>query len=51
VIRIIESTTDVEPGIIGKDNEYIKYPENDIEKVFIPLLREFRSIGIKGIFF
>jgi hypothetical protein len=51
VIRIIESTTDVEPGIMGKDNEYIKYPENDIEKVFIPLLREFRSVGIKGIFF
>lgn len=51
VIRIIESTTDVEPGIIGKDNEYIKYPENAIEKVFIPLLREFRSVGIRGIFY
>jgi hypothetical protein len=51
LIRIVESTTDVEPGIIGKDNEYIKYPENEIEKIFIPLLREFRSVGIKGIFF
>jgi hypothetical protein len=51
VILIIESTTEIATGILGKDFEYIKYPENEIEKVFLHLLREFRSIGVKGIFY
>ncbi len=51
IILLVESTTKIDTGILGKDLEYIKYPDNEIEKVFCPLLREFRSIGIKGVFF
>jgi hypothetical protein len=51
IILLVESATKIDNGILGKDLEYITYPENEIEKTFCSLLQEFRSIGVKGIFF
>jgi len=51
IILLVESATKIDTGILGKDLEYITYPENEIEKTFCSLLQEFRSIGVKGIFF
>lgn len=51
VIILVESTTEFDTAILGNDIEYIPYPEGHIEKTYCSLLREFRSIGVKGLFF
>lgn len=51
IIIIKETNTSFNSTILGKDFEYIKFEETHIEETFVPLIREFKSIGIKGIYY
>jgi len=49
VIVLSEEETKYDATILGRDLEQIRFPSGQIEKTFIPLLQEFRSIRIKGL--
>ena len=51
LILIKEKNTLFNSTILGQDFEYIKYEETHIEQAFIPLIQEFKSVGIKGIYY
>ena len=48
VIMVIEDGADFHPTIQGRDYEQIPFPPNQVEKSFIRLMQEFRSLGISG---
>ena len=50
IIFIVEEGANVQAAIHGKDLEQIRFPCGRIEETFCNLLREFRSVGIKGLF-
>ena len=37
------------PTIEGRDYEQTRFPKNEVEKSFIKLMQEFRSLGISGL--
>ena len=49
IVLLIEDDSGYDPTILGKDLEQIRFTKGAIEKTFIPLLREFRNIRIKGL--
>jgi hypothetical protein len=49
IVLLVEEGTDYDPTILGKDLEQVRFPPGHIEKTFIPLLAEFRSVRIKGL--
>ena len=49
VILLVEEGSNYNPTIFGRDYEQIIFPVEIIEKSFIDLLQEFRSVGVKGI--
>jgi hypothetical protein len=50
IVFIVEEGANVQTAIHGKDLEQIRFPCDRIEETFCSLLREFRSVGIKGLF-
>ena len=50
VILMVEEGVSYNPTILGQDLEQIRFPRGHIEKTFIPLLEEFTSLGLIGIF-
>lgn len=51
IVVLVESCTSFDAAILGSDLERIGFDESRVEQVFVPLLREFRSIGVKGLFY
>ena len=49
VIMVIEEGSDFNPTIQGHDYEQIRFPSKLVEKSFIGLMQEFRSLGISGL--
>ncbi len=49
VIMVVEEGSTFNPTIQGRDYEQILFPPNCVEKSFIKLLQEFRSLGISGL--
>lgn len=49
VIMVVEEGSAFNPTIQGRDYEQILFPPNSIEKSFIKLMQEFRSLGISGL--
>lgn len=49
IILLLEESATFNPTILGRDLEQIRFPPSHIEKSFIPLMGEFRSIGVQGI--
>jgi len=49
VIMVVEEGSRFNPTIQGRDYEQIPFPKHSIEKSFIKLLQEFRSLGISGL--
>jgi hypothetical protein len=49
VIMVVEEGSAFNPTIQGRDYEQIIFPPNSVEKSFIKLLQEFRSLGISGL--
>lgn len=49
VVLLIEEGTDYDSTILGRDLEQVRFPPGHIERSFIPLLEEFRSVRIKGL--
>jgi len=49
IIVLSEEETKYDATILGRDLEQIRFPSGHVEKAFIPLLQEFRSIRIKGL--
>ncbi|MCX6237580.1 MAG: hypothetical protein NTY07_08505 [Bacteroidia bacterium] len=50
ILLLIEENTDFNKTILGKDLEYILMDRNNIDNAFCSILREFKSIGIKGLY-
>lgn len=50
VVFMVEQGVKLETALLGKDLEQIRFPCDRIEETFCSLLREFRSVGIKGLF-
>ena len=50
VLLMVEEGASYEPALLGRDLEQIRFPAGQIEKTFIPLLQEFTSVRVKGIF-
>lgn len=50
VVFMVEQDAKVETALLGKDLEQIRFQCDRIEETFCSLLREFRSVGIKGLF-
>lgn len=50
IMLLLGENTEFNNTILGKDLEYISFENNNIDEAFCSILREFRSIGIKGIF-
>ncbi|MDC7127367.1 MAG: hypothetical protein PQJ46_17520 [Spirochaetales bacterium] len=51
LIILKEENSVFNPTMLGKDLEFISFKPECIESVFTSILREFRSIGIKGLFY
>jgi hypothetical protein len=49
VIMVVEEGAGFNPTIQGRDYEQILFPPQFVEKTFIKLLQEFRSLGISGL--
>jgi hypothetical protein len=49
VIMVVEEGSIFNPTIQGRDYEQILFPPDLVEKSFIKLLQEFRSLGISGL--
>jgi hypothetical protein len=49
IIILCEDGSSYDPTILGRDLEQIRFPSDRIENTFIPLLREFRSIRVRGL--
>lgn len=49
VILVVEKESIYTPTILGKDLEQVRFEVGHVEQTFIPLLREFRSIRVRGI--
>ncbi len=49
VIMVVEEGAGFDPTIQGRDCEHILFPAGSVEKAFIKLLREFKSLGISGL--
>lgn len=49
IILIVEDGANFNPTLQGHDFEQIRFPKGQIEKCFIKLLSEFRSLGILGL--
>ena len=49
VIMVVEEGSTFNPTIQGQDYEQILFPPDLVEKSFIKLLQEFRSLGISGL--
>lgn len=49
IILLVEEETQYDPTILGRDFEQIRFPHGCIEKTFIPLLQEFRSVRVRGL--
>jgi hypothetical protein len=49
VIMVVEEGVDFNPTIQGRDYEQIRFPSKLVEKSFIDLMQEFRSLGISGL--
>ena len=49
VIMIVEDGSDFNPTIQGHDYEQIRFPSGLVEKSFVGLMQEFRSLGISGL--
>jgi len=50
VVPMVEEGTSYKATIHGEDLQQIRFPAGQIEKTFIPLLQEFTSVRVKGIF-
>jgi hypothetical protein len=48
VIMVVEDGSEFNPTIQGRDYEQILFPRQSVEKSFVRLLQEFRSLGISG---
>ena len=48
-IVVVEEGAVFNPTIQGRDYEHIAFPSGFIEKAFVKLLQEFRSLGISGL--
>jgi len=46
VIMVVEDGAGFNPTIQGRDYEQIPFPPDHVEKSFIKLMQEFRSLGI-----
>jgi hypothetical protein len=49
IIMVVEEGSGFNPTIQGRDYEQIRFPPNSVEKSFIKLMQEFRSLGISGL--
>ena len=49
LILLVEEEAFYHPTILGEDLEQIRFPRGHIEKTFISLLRELRSVRVKGL--
>lgn len=49
IILMEEDGLQFNATLLGQDRERIRFPKNELEKTFIPLLHEFRRIGVKSI--
>jgi len=49
VIMVVEKGSDFNPTIQGRDYEQIVFAEGAVERAFIKILEEFRSLGISGL--
>ena len=50
IVLMVEEGASYETTLLGQDLEQIRFPPGQIEKTFIPLLQEFTSVRVKGIF-
>lgn len=49
IILLVEEGTEFNPTLQGHDFEQIRFPKGQVEKAFIKLMSEFRSLGILGL--
>ena len=47
VVLLVEEGAKFNPTILGQDLEQIRFPADSVEKSFVPLLCEFRDIGVR----